>query len=154
MPGDPKHTSGLLEMQCFAANLRRAERAVHRLYAEEVRKSGLEPTQMTLLSVLAKAGEASQGDLAEWLAIDSTTLSRTLAPMINRGWIASEPGADRRVRLHRLTPAGTRLLRKARRHWQRAQNRLRRVIGADDWPQLIDQFIHVTRAAERALDRT
>lgn len=155
MANAPRSTrSGLLELQCFAANLRRAERAVHRLYSREIRQAGIEPTQFTLLAVLDKTPGASQGELSEWLTVDSTTLSRTLAPMIERKWIARQQGGDRRVRHYRLTPAGKRLLRTARVRWQRAQERLRQAVGPDEWPQMIETLLDITRAAEATPTRT
>jgi hypothetical protein len=46
-----------------------------------IRSLGLRATQFTLLQALSQAGEVSQGTLAGILAIDSTTLTRTLAIM-------------------------------------------------------------------------
>ena len=55
---------------------------------------------------MSLAGEVSQGTLGEILAIDSTTLTRTLAIMERQGWIASRPGKDRRERWLSLSKAG------------------------------------------------
>jgi DNA-binding MarR family transcriptional regulator len=46
-----------------------------------IRPLGLRATQFTLLQALSQAGEVSQGTLGGILAIDSTTLTRTLAIM-------------------------------------------------------------------------
>ncbi|MFQ5664514.1 MAG: MarR family winged helix-turn-helix transcriptional regulator [Terriglobia bacterium] len=140
----------LLELPCACASLRRAARAVSQLYAQEMRRSRLEPGQFGLLMALAKAGEITQGRLGQLLAIDSTTLTRTLAPLRARGWIAAKPGADRRQRRLRLTPAGRRQLRRALPYWERAQRRLRRAVGGEDWSHLLALLPQVTRRAQQA----
>lgn len=139
-----------MELPCFSANLRRAERAVGRLYGSEIRKSGIGPNQFTLLAVLSRLDETTQGELAERLAIDSTTLTRTLARLEDRGWIASRPGEDRRERWVRLTPRGSRRLEAARPHWEAAQDRLRKALGDESWALLLERLVDVTRAAEAA----
>ncbi len=135
---------------CACANLRRAARAVTQLYSREIRRSGVDVTQFSLLMALARAGEITQGRLGEHLVIDSTTLTRTLAPLRDRGWIASKPGADRRERLWRLTPAGRRQLRRARPHWERAQKRLRKELGEAEWKSLQASVARTTQAAQHA----
>jgi DNA-binding MarR family transcriptional regulator len=139
-----------MDLPCFSANLRRASRAVGRLYGSEIRKSGLEPTQFTLLAVLARLDEAMQRELAEKLAIDSTTLTRTLDRLEERGWVTSRPGEDRRERWIRLTPRGRRRFAAAVPHWQAAQDRLRKALGEENWSPLLERLVDVTRAAEAA----
>ncbi len=135
---------------CACANLRRAARAVTQLYSREIRRSGVDVTQFSLLMALARAGEITQGRLGERLVIDSTTLTRTLVPLCARGWIASKPGADRRQRLWRLTPAGRRQLQRARPHWERAQKRLRRELGEVEWNSLQTSLTRTAQAAQHA----
>src|SRR5213080_2504071 len=66
-------------LPCACANMRRAARAVTQLYDAALRPSGLRITQFTLLRALARAGgPMTQDALGELLAVDSTTLSRTL----------------------------------------------------------------------------
>ena len=131
---------------CACANLRRASRAVTQLYDEELRPTGLEPTQFTLLMALHATGEVTQGKLGQRLAIDSTTLTRSLAPLRARGWISSRRGQDRRERLWRLASAGRRELERAQPYWERAQRRLRKALGQDEWSSLQELLVRVTQA--------
>jgi DNA-binding MarR family transcriptional regulator len=140
----------LTELPCACANLRRASRAVTQLYAQEFRATGLEPTQFTSLMALASWGRVNQGELAERLAIDSTTLTRTLAPLRRRGWIRVQPGADRRERLFELTPAGRRKFLQARPHWESTQKRLQSLFTKSDWKQLQRGLVQLAEAAQRA----
>jgi len=97
--------------------------------------------------MLAPAGPVRQGVLGEQLALDSTTLTRTLTPLKQEGWIEIHAGADRRERLVQLTASGRRQLERAEREWERAQKRLRKTLGEADWKEL---FALAHRVAERA----
>jgi DNA-binding MarR family transcriptional regulator len=123
-------------LPCACANLRRATRRVTQLYDEALRPTGLRSTQFTLLQALQLAGEVSQNDLGELLAIDSTTLSRSLAPLAKRGWIGARAGADRRHRLWSLTESGEDKLRSSTTAWDQAQARLERQLGPQLWSDL------------------
>jgi len=68
----------------MCASFRRAARALTHLYDEALRPVGLRATQFTIMQVLSLAGEVSQGQLAQMLAMDSTTLTRTLQIMSGR----------------------------------------------------------------------
>jgi DNA-binding MarR family transcriptional regulator len=123
---------------------------VTQLYSQELGKAGLEPTQFTLLMALSRVGEITQGRLAARHAIDSTTLTRTLAPLRKKGWIDTTPGADRREKLLRLTGAGRRQLRRAQPRWEQAQRRLRSVLGEEGWKHLQATATEAAQAAQRA----
>ena len=95
-----------IPLPCLCASFRRASRVLTQHYDAALRPLGLRGTQFTLLQALSLAGEVSQGTLGEILAIDSTTLTRTLAIMVRRGWIVSRFGDDRRERWLSLSDAG------------------------------------------------
>lgn len=139
--------SNLPALPCACATLRRAARAVTQLYDAALRDAGLRATQFTLLEVLEKSGEITQGRLGEGLALDSTTLSRTLLLLEKRGWIRSAPGVDRRERHVRLTPKGRGKLGQARPQWEQAQARLRGALGDARWSGLFISLDEVTEAA-------
>jgi DNA-binding MarR family transcriptional regulator len=133
LPRDSSHPATL---GCACADLRRATRAVTQLYDAALRPEGLRTTQFTLLQVLARADTITQGTLADILATDSTTLSRTLRPLEEARWIRSFPGGDRRHRHIELTPAGRRVLRRATPAWESVQRRLRESLGESGWRAL------------------
>ena len=82
---------------CLCNALRRASRAVSRLYDEELRGVGLRTTQYSLLSLLHRPGEVRQGDLGPLTVLDETSLTRTLRPLVKRGWVAVVRGKTGRT---------------------------------------------------------
>jgi DNA-binding MarR family transcriptional regulator len=136
-------------LPCACATLRRATRAVTQLYNSALRETGLEVTQFTFLQVLALTSELTQANMAKILAIDSTTLTRSIKPLQDKGWIAERPGIDRRQRFLRLTAAGRKTLELATPQWKHAQDQLRRALGDPAWNLLQLSADLATAAATR-----
>ena len=138
-------------LPCACANMRRAARAVTQLYDAALRPSGLRITQFTLLQVLATArAPMTQGALGDLLALDSTTLSRTLRPLERAKWIRRVEGSDARERRIELAALGWRALQRATPAWERAQRRLRAGLGRRDWAALQEVLTAAVEAARRA----
>jgi DNA-binding MarR family transcriptional regulator len=117
------------------------------MYDRELRGTGLEPTQYSLLMALDIKGETSQGELGTLLALDSTTLTRMLRPLMKSGWIAERPGVDRRQRLLRLAAGGRLKLKQSLSHWERAQRQLQNRLGEPAWSQMGMLLAQVTQAS-------
>jgi DNA-binding MarR family transcriptional regulator len=139
-------TNPLPSLPCICASLRRASRAVTQLYEDALRPTGLRGTQFTVLQTLSLAGEVTQGQLGQILAIDSTTLTRTLNIMGRHGWIAKRRGQDRREWRMRLSKAGEAQFKQALPLWQKAQTQLRRQLGDELSNNLMQLTQNVTNA--------
>lgn len=133
-------------LPCVCASFRRTARALTQFYEKELRPTGLRATQFTVLQVLSVAGEVTQGKLGRVLAMDSTSLTRTLRIMSRQGWIGKTRGADRREWRLRLSKTGAIQFKRALPRWEEAQARLRVQLGADLWNQLMKLTNHVTNA--------
>ena len=130
----------------MCGSLRRTSRALTQHYEEALRPLGLRSTQFTILQVLARAGEVSQGQLGAMLAMDSTTLTRTLEIMRREGWVAERRGRDRRERLLSLAKGGVTKLNRALPIWEKVQSRLRRQLGSQVWEGLLQLTRELTNA--------
>ena len=124
-------------LPCLCGSMRRTARALTQMYEKALAPGGLTATQLTILQVLARVGEATQGRLGEILAMDSTSLTRTLAVMSRKGWMAERRGTDRRERWLSLSTAGRRKLKSAQPIWEQVQRRVRRELGDESWNQLM-----------------
>ncbi|MBZ5720002.1 MAG: MarR family winged helix-turn-helix transcriptional regulator [Acidobacteriia bacterium] len=131
----------------MCSSFRRTSRALTQLYEQALRPFGLRATQFTILQVLVHVNETTQGQLGEILAMDSTTLTRTLAIMVRRGWVAERRGEDRRQRWLRLTKAGEAQFKRAQPAWEKAQAGLRRRVGEQVWQNLFQLTNQLTDIA-------
>jgi len=114
-----------------------------------LRPYGLRGTQFTILQALSLAGEVTQGELGQILAMDSTTLTRTLAIMSREGWIAKRRGRDKREWRLRLANKGKGEYERALPAWREVQEELKRAMGAEDWDQLMSLANDVTIATTK-----
>ena len=131
-------------LSCLCGSFRRTSRALTQHYEKALRPLGLRATQFTILQALARAGEVSQGQLGDMLAMDSTTLTRTLGIMGREGWIAERRGQDQRERWLRLAKAGTTQLNRALPVWEKVQSNLRRRMGQQAWKDLLHRTNQMT----------
>jgi DNA-binding MarR family transcriptional regulator len=139
----PAHTP------CLCNALRQASRAVSRLYDDELRTAGLRTTQFALLSLLSRSGEVRQGDLGELILLEETSIARNLRPLLNRGWVAIRPGADRREKWVAITAGGIAKLDEARPAWTRAQERMKSLLPAIVLRDLLAVLPHVAQTARK-----
>jgi DNA-binding MarR family transcriptional regulator len=142
-----QNRSTLPALPCACANLRRAARAVTRLYNRELLSDGIEITQFTLMMALNQVGEISQGELGELLALDSTSLTRMLKLLKEHGWVQAKEGDDRRLRLFRLTKGGREKFRQCVPQWKHAEEQLRAALGDKAMSELGTVLAEVTRVS-------
>lgn len=137
----------LPKLPCLCSSLRRAARAVTHIYEEALRPVGLRVTQFTILQTLERTGEVLQGRLGELLAMDSTSLTRTLKIMVRQGWVAERRGKDRRERWLRLSQDGAEQMARALPVWEEAQAMLREKLGETLWNGLLETTWHLASVA-------
>jgi DNA-binding MarR family transcriptional regulator len=122
---------------CACFKVRKAARAITKLYEEVLRPSGLRATQFSLLMATRVLGPVTVVKLAEVMVMDRTTLTRNLRILEKRRLITIKPGEDRREREVSLTAAGLGALAKAIPLWQEAQNRVKKELGEERLQNLL-----------------
>src|SRR5947208_12220051 len=114
---------------CVCSTLRMVSRAVTQLYDDVLRPSGLRVTQFSILATIARLGEANLRQLEDMLAIDQTTLTRSLNLLERDGVIERVPHPDGRIKAMKLTSKGRRAMGDARPFWALEQHQLRGGLG-------------------------
>jgi len=128
------------EVICVCATARMAARSLTRIYDRALEPAGIRTTQFSVLARLLEEGPLPLTHLAGRLAMDRTTLARDLRPLARRGLVAISVGADRRVRMAELTPAGRRLVDEVRPLWKQVQRDVRAQLGPDHVARLMDEL--------------
>jgi DNA-binding MarR family transcriptional regulator len=117
------------KLDCYCASLRLAARALSQKYEAALRGTQLTITQFTLLTAIAQIGEPRVNDLAAALAMDQTTLSRTLKIMERDELIRAVAGEDRRESRWGATSRGQERLKRATPRWRAAQKDVEKLLG-------------------------
>ena len=131
---------------CACFRSRSVARAITSLYDATLDDSGIRTSQLAILTAIRTHGAVSMQMLASELGVDPSTMTRTLSPMERDGFVASEPGEDRRVRELVLTAKGHRKLAEAGRLWAQAQEKLREKIGTERFERMLADMAEVLTA--------
>ena len=121
---------------CGFYRLRRAARVVARRIDEAFDAEELTPNQLFILLGLSLSGGAKLQSVADLLGLDHSTLSRTLRPLVARGWIRPAEGSDGRASPLELTGVGRRHAARAIGAWEKFQSGLETSLGAKRWARL------------------
>lgn len=116
---------------CLCMHVQRAARALARRYDAALRPAGTTGGQFSILMALNRPEPPRLGAVADLLAMDRTTLTANLKPLLHRGLVDVVADAqDRRGRRLILTAAGGAALANALPAWRRAQRALSSELGA------------------------
>lgn len=127
---------------CLCLHLQRAARSVARRFDEAFRPLGLTNGQFSLLMSLNRPEPPKMGHIADFLALDRTTLTANLKPLQRRGLVDIEPDPeDRRSRRLKLTGKGGELLSEAYPIWEATHAELDRLI--DDPQRMRDELVRL-----------
>jgi DNA-binding MarR family transcriptional regulator len=131
--GDMRMASGstLKPLGCSNSKLRQLTRRVSQHYDHRMGEIGLKATQFSLLSNVLQHGPIRPGNLAKAMALDASTLTRNLKPLLAAGWLTIGAGTDDRSHLITLTRTGRGKLTVAQRRWKVAQESLNELLGVE-----------------------
>jgi len=140
----PYETTLHVRDHCLCLATQRAARALARRFDDAFRPLGITSGQFSLLMSLNREAPPSITAVASLLAMDRTTLTANLKPLVKRGLaeIAVDPD-DKRGRLLKLTAAGLALLKSAVPIWRQTSSEVE--------GQLSEPDAELMRAGLRAL---
>lgn len=122
---------------CIRTTLRMAPRAIVRLYDRALAEVGIRQVAYAMLARLDAEGPLSINELASRLALERTTCSREVAPLVRAGLIEVGVGDDRRQRILRLSAAGADRIAQARPSWRAVQRQVAQSFGGEQTGELL-----------------
>lgn len=99
------------------------------IYSRHLAPTGLRISQFSLLGFVIAQGPIAIGPLAGLLAMDRTTLTRNLRPLLASGLIERASAGDKRRHELIATPAGRALFKRALPLWANAEKEVRTALG-------------------------
>jgi len=111
--------------QCLCLATQRAARRLARRFDRLFAPLGLTNGQFSLMVALSGPWQPRMGELADFLAMDSTTMTAAIKPLEKSGLVAvMSDDADRRIRRPQLTAEGRVSVRQAVRLWTEEHSRV------------------------------
>lgn len=136
-------------IDCALTASQSASRSVTAFYDLVLAPTGLKATQFITLKAIHDAKEIAQHEFARKHLIAVATLSRVFGGLRRKGLITATTG-EKHKQIYTLTDKGRAVFRDALPYWERAQTRLRTVLGSDEWSSLLSLCNRVSAASERA----
>lgn len=131
--------------ECALFDIQRASRVVTSLYNAHLRRSDITIAQFSLLRNIAAMQPVGVGRLAAALAMERTSVTRLVEPLVEAGFAHASPGADRRVRNIAVTPKGAAKIRCAEKYWRCAQAEFLQAVGEKQWRVMRDALRSTVR---------
>ena len=123
---------------------RRAAGALTSYYDKRFEPMGITVNQFSLMINIKSAGTTNITDLTRMVKLDKSTLSRTLAPLIDDGYIYSQRGRNRREILLTLTEKGQQKMAVAFPAWREMQSEMIELLGGEDEAEkFVDTLIRI-----------
>lgn len=126
----------MLPTVCACSKLRRAARAVTRVYDAALAPWGLTTTQFAILRTLQRLGPTSVAGLARATGHERSAMTRNLAPLARAGLVAIGDGADLRSHAASITDEGRHIAAAAEPGWSAAQATVEAQLGAAQHAEL------------------
>jgi len=124
------------DLPCACTALRKAARAVSRLYDSAVEGAGINIGQLAILRSLGRTGPQPLTALADTMVMDRTSLYRALGSMEHAGWVTVQATGRGRARIAGLTGHGRNVMDGAAASWDQVQTRFVDAFGTSDWAEL------------------
>ena len=140
-----------VNLPCVCTTLRKAARAISRVYDEALAPAGMNVGQLAILRAIGRADEAGipLSRLAEALVMDATSLYRALAPLSRLGWVEIAAAKTGRAKLARLTPLGRGVTEAAAAYWEATQAKIVEEFGVDRWADVQSAIAGLTAIGVR-----
>ena len=136
--------------KCLLRNTRAAARVMTRRFAEHMREFNVSTEQFSLLASLVGTDHNSVSALAEFLAIERTTLTRNLALLEKKQLVKLVPARKGNARTVELTPAGRQLMVDMTPAWRQAQSMAFKQVSRDEVDQALDVLRRITTELTRS----
>jgi DNA-binding MarR family transcriptional regulator len=122
--------------QCIFTTVRKANRVLFRRYQDALSPTGVSIVQLSILRALQRHGPLSLSRLAEDLAMERTSLYRTLEPMRGNGLVKISSADIGRSKIAELTIEGQATIDCVMPFWAKAQKQVLKEIDVDNWQQV------------------
>lgn len=116
---------------CVFSRTRMLDRVLSRLFDDSLSPLGVRANQLTVLALIGAMEGLRAADVAQYLEMDKSTVSRGLALLRDRGWVAESVGATKTSRRLVVTAEGRALLHETLPFWRSAVEKACDTLGEE-----------------------
>lgn len=124
--------------KCYCMTINRAGNAIMDFYDTALSTVGITSKQYSLLLRLSKLQEANIVELAEYVNLERSTVTRNLKVLINNGWICDIAEKNRRGHKYIVTEKGKEQIEKTKYYWEKCQKEIAQLLGEERIQNLME----------------
>ncbi len=117
--------------ECVCSRTRMLDRVLSRLFDDSLAPLGVRASQLTVLALIGAMEGLRAADVARYLEMDKSTVSRGLVLLRARGWIEESAGPTKGSRRLDVTAEGRALLHSTLPFWRSAVEGAREALGEE-----------------------
>ena len=117
--------------KCYCITLNRAGNALMDFYDDVLSEAGITTKQYSLLIRLNRLGQANVVELAEYVNLERSTVTRNLKTLISNGWVYDRAEKNKRNHQYALTQKGKEQIQKTAQYWDKCQKEILDMIGEE-----------------------
>ena len=129
--------------KCYCISLCRASNAVLDYYDRAFAERDITTKQFFLLINLSRMEEASVGELAEYVNLERSTVTRNLKTLLAKGWVHDLAKENSRSHRYAITEAGAEQLKACTPIWEACQSEIKSFIGDKNMQLLTELLYHL-----------
>ncbi len=125
---------------CIFTAIRKANRVLFRRYQEALMGTDISIVQLSILRALERNGSLPLARLSKDLAMERTSLYRTLEPMVKAGKIKLTKADVGNAKIAELTAEGQSTIEHVMPFWAKARESIIAESGIEEWQTLQDML--------------
>lgn len=127
--------------KCYCITLCRAANAITAFYDEGLKQAQITTKQFSLLINLARLGEASTVELADFVNLERSTVTRNLKILLENGWVCDRAKPGSRSHRYAVTETGEKKLEETEQLWEKMQEKMDAFLGREN-AQMLRESLH------------
>ncbi len=120
--------------QCIFTAVRKANRVLYRHYQDALSETGISIVQLSILRALERHEALSLSRLADDLAMERTSLYRTIEPLIEGGAVQVESAPTGKSKIVKLSAEGHDTIERVMPYWAQAQKQVLNEVALAELP--------------------
>jgi DNA-binding MarR family transcriptional regulator len=118
-----------MSMNCLSVRMRMLNRIVAAIFDEALRSHGIRASQLNILVAVSAYGPVTSRQLCQVLHMDTSTFSRAITRLKEKGWLHSEPSGEGKILKIQTTKKGLEKIKQVHPDWEKAQATVTKVLG-------------------------
>ena len=147
----------LVPRPCVCTSVRKAARILARTFDAALAPEGMNVTQLAVMRAIQRHPNEPLTRVANDLAMDRTSLYRSIEALRKQRWVSLSDGKDNRSRSASITRSGELALSRANPGWAETQSDIVDRFGQVEWRAFVSELqrlIDCTSATRTAEDKS